>query len=85
MLGEFQDRNVLVPLGQPLEGMQIDHIVTTRDLKSYISKWIGKVIDNVTKEAFHGYHSNQLSVIEMKVFVCNHIILSFHAMMEYVR
>jgi hypothetical protein len=50
-----------------------------------MSKWIGKVIDNVTKEAFHGYYSNQLSLIEMKVFMCNHIILSFHAMMEYVR
>ena len=26
-----------------------------------------------------------MSIFETKVFVCDHIILSFHAMMEFVR
>ena len=76
---------MLIPLTQPIEGITLTPTATKQQVFSYIFKWIGYVTDNVTKEAFNGYYSDQMSIFETKVFVCNHIILSFHAMMEFVR
>lgn len=39
-------------------------------------------MDNITKEGFHGYYTKQLTEGESRVFVCSHVISSFHEMIR---
>lgn len=61
-LGEYCDRKVIIPLNQPIEGVTLTPSSPKEQLFSYIYKWIGCVTDNITKEAFNGYFTKQMSI-----------------------
>jgi hypothetical protein len=84
-LGEFRDKVLIVQLGKPVEGISINGAEDLEQMREYLSKWVGKVIDHITKEAFHGYFTNKMNELETRVFVCNNIILNFHEMLSYLR
>jgi hypothetical protein len=83
-LGEFRDRELIVALGKPVETLQLSGNDTFEHIRNYLSKWTGKAMNIITKEAFHGYYSKQMNEMETRVFVCNNIILNFHEMMSFM-
>jgi len=74
-----------VALGQPVEGIFIPENQNFERMREYLSKWVGKVFDLITKEAFHGFFTNKMNELETRVFVCNNIILNFHEMLSHLR
>jgi hypothetical protein len=84
-MGEFRDHQIDLTLLDPIEGYQLTGREDLKQVKIYLAKWMGRIMDNITKSAFHGYYSKQMSEMESRFFVCNHVILSFHEMVIFLQ
>jgi hypothetical protein len=84
-LGEFRDYRIDLTLAESIEGYQLNSQTDFGQLKIYLEKWVGRIMDDITKSAFHGYFSKQMSEMESRFYVCNHIILSFHEMVTFLQ
>jgi hypothetical protein len=60
-LGEFRDYQIDLALTESIEGYQLNRQTDFYQVKTYLQKWVGRIMDDVTKSAFHGYFSKQMS------------------------
>jgi hypothetical protein len=61
MLEEFRDHFIDLTLNNPIEGFQLIGRENFVQTKNYLEKWIGRIMNDITKSAFHGYYSMQMS------------------------
>lgn len=76
---------IILPLSQPIENKRLTGKESIEELKEFLCLWIGKVADMVTMDSFHGYYMEEMNEQEMRVFLCNHMVLTFHEMVAYLK
>lgn len=84
-LGEYRDHIIILPLDEPIDGKRLIGKQSLEEIRAFLCKWVGRVADMITKEAFHGFYSKEMNELEMRVFLCNHMILAFHQMVAYLK